>query len=322
MPLFSPHPHPCWAPPPHPLLSLLAYNYGWLVVRQILFMLFMLSYKVWSYEGAHTGSALQLAAFLQMIRCRNLLPLIGFYWCLYIISENMLRLWCVYLVLQCLERSRPLIPPLNHHKTRCSKMETQRWAGNKNSSWEHAVFQRYFSKPLMISTDSAIKNLLQKFIILWDRCALQHQILFTGRISESITAMEAQQSPRGPAEERPEHSDRVSDSQMSAWHASWFCEAVNSFIAICVRQESRAAAQKILAGARLLCESAAAVSCQKHTPLLSDWSRNTAAIQHHLKTYGATLTESSYAQVVLILPMIIYTDSGLSRLLLVKPDSP
>lgn len=205
-----------------------------------------------------------------MTWCRNLLPLIVFYWCLYIISENMLRLWCVYLVLQCLERSRPLIPPLNHHKTHCSKMETQRWAGNKNSSWEHTVFQRNFSKPLMISTDFAIKTYCKNssFCETGAPYSIRY-FLLAGSVSPSQRRRHSRAlvGPRGAAE-RPEHSNHASDSQMSAWHASWFCEAVNPFIAVCVRQKSWAAAQKILAGARLLCESAAAASCQKHTPVL------------------------------------------------------
>lgn len=98
---------------------------------------------------------------------------------------------------------------------------------------------------------------------------------------------------------------------------------MNPFIAICVRQKSRAAAQKILAGARLLCGSAAAVSCQKHTPLLSDWSRNTAAIQHHSKTYGARNLD----RVLICSSSPNFPDDYLYRFgvepaVLVKPDSP
>lgn len=74
---------------------------------------------------------------------------------------------------------------------------------------------------------------------------------------------------------------------MSARHASWFCEAVNPFIAICVQWKASAGSPKILAGVCLLCESVAAASCRKHTSLHCDSGRNTAAIQRRLKTYGA-----------------------------------
>lgn len=73
---------------------------------------------------------------------------------------------------------------------------------------------------------------------------------------------------------------------MSAWHASWFCKAVNPFIAMCVHWIASAGSRKILTGVCLFCESVAAASCQKNT-LHCDSGRNTAAIQHRLKTYGA-----------------------------------
>lgn len=62
---------------------------------------------------------------------------------------------------------------------------------------------------------------------------------------------------------------------------------MNPFIAICVQRKASAGSRVILTGACLFCESVAAASCQKHTSLHSDSGRNTAAIQHHLKTYGA-----------------------------------
>lgn len=107
---------------------------------------------------------------------------------------------------------------------------------------------------------------------------------------------------------------------MSAWHASWFCEAVNPFIAICVQWKASVGSGKILTGVCMFCESVAAASCEQNTSLGLDSGCNTGLFSGAWKHMVLTaLTDTLYAHVVLIFPMIIYTDSESRSLLLVKP---
>lgn len=77
---------------------------------------------------------------------------------------------------------------------------------------------------------------------------------------------------------------------------------------------------KILTGVCMFCESVAAASCEKNTSLHFDSGCNTGIFSVAWKHMVLTaLTDTLYAHVVLIFPMIIYTDSESRPLLLVKP---
>ena len=111
----------------------------------------------------------------------------------------------------------------------------------------------------------------------------------------------------------------VSDSQMSARHESRFCEAVNpvKVIAICVQWKASAGSRKILTGVCLFCKSIAAVSCKKEE---QKKKHTLSYVSTRVVTMGLcgitwkhvvliALTDTLYAEVVLIFPMIICTDT-------------
>lgn len=98
-----------------------------------------------------------------------------------------------------------------------------------------------------------------------------------------------------------------------------FARAVNPFIAICARTKK----EKILTGACLFCESVQ-LRYVKRTLLyiltLVVTPPPFSVTPNHMAL--AALTDALYTRVVLIFPMIIYTDSAQSPLLLVEADSP